>query len=36
MNLQEVTRGGMGWIALTLDKDSWREIVNAVMNLRFP
>jgi hypothetical protein len=36
INLQEVTGGGMGWIALTVDKESWRKIVNAVMNLRVP
>ena len=27
---------GMGWIDLALDRDWWRALVNAIMNLRVP
>jgi hypothetical protein len=36
MFLHEVGSGGMNWIDLAQDKNRWRELVNAVMNLRVP
>ena len=36
MDLQEVRCGYMDWIGLAQDRDRWRMLVSAVMNLQVP
>ena len=36
IDIQEVGRGYMDWIGLAQDRDRWRTLVSAVMNLRVP
>jgi hypothetical protein len=33
MNLREVGSGGVEWIHVAQDRDRWRAVVSAVMNL---
>jgi len=36
MDFQEVGCGYVDWIGLAQDRDTWRTLVRAVMNLRVP
>jgi len=36
MDLQDVGCGSVDWIGLAQDRDRWRTLVSAVMNLRVP
>jgi hypothetical protein len=36
IDLLEIGWGGVDWIGLAQDRDKWRALANAVMNLRIP
>jgi hypothetical protein len=36
MDLREIGFGDVDWINLAQDRDTWRALVNTVMNLRVP
>jgi hypothetical protein len=36
VDLHDVGFGGMDWIDLAQDRDRWRVLMNAVMNIRVP
>jgi hypothetical protein len=35
IEVKEMKWGGEDWISLAEDRDTWRDVVNMVMNLRF-
>jgi hypothetical protein len=36
MDLREIVFGDVDWIHLARDRDTWRALINPVMNLRVP
>jgi hypothetical protein len=36
MDIEEVGRGSMDWIDMAQDRDRWRVLMSAVMNLQVP
>jgi hypothetical protein len=36
MDLREIGRDGVDWIYMAQDRDQWRALVNAVLDLRVP
>jgi hypothetical protein len=36
MDPLEIGKGGVDWTGLAQDRENWRALVNAVMNLRVP
>jgi hypothetical protein len=36
MHVREIGCGGMDWIDLAQDRDHWKTLVNAIMNLQVP
>jgi hypothetical protein len=36
MDLREIVWDGVDWIDMAQDRDQWRALVNAVLNLRVP
>jgi hypothetical protein len=36
MDLKKTESEGVDWIVLTWDRNSWRDFVNTVMNIRIP
>jgi hypothetical protein len=36
MDLRNIGWGDMDWIDLAKDRDQWKDLVNAIMNLRIP